>query len=61
MKPYSKSVVDDACGSGGFGSAADRPGADLLHSRREVGDEVEQAVGGVDEAVEGRVRRGPFL
>ena len=44
--------VDDACGAGGFGTAADGPGADLLHARGEVGDEVEQAVGGVDEAVE---------
>ena len=44
--------VDDACGSGGFGAAADGPGADLLDAGGEVGDEVEQAVGGVDEAVE---------
>src|SRR3981189_2602492 len=44
--------VDDAGGSGGFGAAADGPGADLLHSGGEVGDEVEEAVGGVDEAVE---------
>src|SRR5271155_4360598 len=44
--------VDDACGAGGFGAAADGPGADLLYAGGEVGDEVEQRVGGVDEAVE---------
>ena len=44
--------VDDAGGSGGFGAAFDGPGADFLDSGGEVGDEVEQAVGGVDEAVE---------
>ncbi len=44
--------VDDACGSGGLGAAFDGPGADLLHACGEVGDEVEEAVGGVDEAVE---------
>ena len=44
--------VDDAGGSGGFGAAFDGPGADLLHTGGEVGDEVEQAVGRVDEAVE---------
>ena len=35
--------VDDAGGAGGFGAAADGPGADLLHAGGEVGDEVEQA------------------
>src|SRR5271170_7652773 len=44
--------VDDACGAGGLGAAADGPGADLLHAGGEVGDEIEQTVGGVDEAVE---------
>ena len=44
--------VDDAGGSGGFGAALDGPGADLLHAGGEVGDEVEERVGGVDEAVE---------
>ena len=44
--------VDDAGGSGGFGAAADGPGADLLDAGGEVGDEVEETIGGVDEAVE---------
>src|ERR1700756_3312637 len=44
--------VNDAGGPGGFGAAFDGPGADLLHAGGEVGDEVEEAVGGVDEAVE---------
>ena len=44
--------VDDACGSGGFGAAFDGPGANLLHTSGEVGDEVEEAIGGVDEAVQ---------
>ena len=44
--------VDDAGGSGGFGAAADSPGADFLHAGGEVGDEVEERVGGVDEAIE---------
>ncbi len=47
--------VDDAGGAGGFGAATDGPGADLLHPGGEVGDEVEQAIGGVDEAVEARL------
>src|ERR1700737_1029692 len=47
--------VDDSGGSGGFGAAHDGPGADLLHSGGEVGDQVEQAIGGVDEAVEARL------
>ncbi len=46
--------VDDACGAGGFGAAFDGPGADLLDAGGEVGDEVEESVGGVDEAVEAR-------
>ena len=44
--------VDDAGGSRGFGAAFDGPGADFLHACGEVGVEVEQGVGGVDEAVE---------
>jgi hypothetical protein len=44
--------VDDACSAGGPGAAADGPGADLLHAGGEVSDEVEERVGGVDEAVE---------
>jgi hypothetical protein len=44
--------VDDAGGSGGLGAAFDGPGADLLHASGEVGDEVEQAVRGVDQTVE---------
>src|SRR5271154_3014828 len=44
--------VDDACGAGGLGAAANGPGANLLYACGEVGDEVEQRVGGVDEAVE---------
>jgi hypothetical protein len=44
--------VDDAGRAGGFGAAADGPGADFLYASGEVGDEVEQRVGGVDEAVE---------
>jgi len=44
--------VDDAGGAGGFGAAFDGPGADLLDAGGEVGDEAEEAVGGVDEAVE---------
>src|SRR6266566_4589960 len=44
--------VDDAGGSGGFGAATNGPGADLLHAGGEVGDEVEQAIGGVNEAVQ---------
>src|SRR5271170_3579680 len=44
--------VDDARGSGGFGAAADGPGADLLYACGEVRDEVEERVRGVDEAVE---------
>src|SRR5277367_6478650 len=47
--------VDDAGGSGGFGAAFDGPGADFLHACGEVRDEVEEAVGGVDEAVEARL------
>ena len=44
--------VDHAGGAWGFGAAADGPGADLLDAGGEVGDQVEEAVGGVDEAVE---------
>ena len=44
--------VDDSGGSGGLGAAADGPGADLLYACGEVGDEVEERVGGVDEAIE---------
>lgn len=44
--------VDDSGGTGGLGSADDGPGADFLYASGEVGDEVEQGVGGVDEAVE---------
>jgi hypothetical protein len=44
--------VDDSSSSRGFSAALDGPGADLLHTSREVGDEVEQTVGGVNEAVE---------
>ena len=44
--------VDDTGGSGGFGAAADGPSADFLHAGGEVGDEVEERVGGVNEAVE---------
>src|SRR3984885_5135688 len=43
--------VDDAGCARGLGAAADGPGADLLDACGEVGDEVEEAVGGVDEAV----------
>jgi hypothetical protein len=44
--------VDDSSSSRGFSTALDGPGADLLHTSGEVGDEVEQTVGGVNEAVE---------
>src|ERR1700733_9941824 len=44
--------VDDTGSSGGFGATFDGPGADLLYASGEVGDQVEQAVGGVDEAVQ---------
>jgi len=44
--------VNDAGCSGGFGAAPNGPGSDLLHACGEVGDEVEEAVGGVDETVE---------
>src|ERR1700733_12964854 len=44
--------VDDACGSGGLRATFDGPGANLLYASGEVGDEVEEAIGGVDEAVE---------
>ena len=47
--------VDDACRSGSFGAADDGPGADLLDAGGEVGDEVEERIGGVDEAVEARL------
>src|SRR5260370_3060281 len=44
--------VDDSGGSWVFGAADDGPCADLLHSGGVVDDQVEQAIGGVDEAVE---------
>jgi len=44
--------VDDTGGSGGLGAAFDGPGADFLDAGGEVGDEIEQTIGGVDEAVE---------
>jgi len=44
--------VDDASGSRGLGAATDGPSADLLHTSGKVSDEVEEAVGGVYEAVE---------
>ena len=44
--------VDYASGAGGLGAATDGPGTDLLHACGEVGDEIEQTIGGVDEAVE---------
>jgi len=44
--------VDDSGGSGGFGAALDGPCANFLHTSREVGDEMEETIGGVDEAVE---------
>ena len=44
--------MDDTGCPGGFGPALDGPGADLLDSGGEVGDEVEKSVGGMDEAVE---------
>ncbi len=53
--------VNDACRAGGLGAAADGPGADLLYASGEVGDEVEQAVGGVDEAVEAWLGEAHFF
>jgi hypothetical protein len=47
--------VDDAGSAGSFGAATDGPGADLLDTGGEVSDEVEETVGGVDEAVEARL------
>ena len=44
--------VDDARGSGSFGAALDGPGADFLDSSGEVGDQAEETIGRVDEAVE---------
>src|SRR5262249_49855402 len=44
--------VDDARRLRRLGAAADRPGARLLRSDREIGDEVEELVAGADDAGE---------
>jgi hypothetical protein len=44
--------VDLGGGARGGRAAADRPGADLLRAGGEVGDQVEERVGGADQAVE---------
>ena len=44
--------MDDAGGLRGLGAARDRPGAGLLRSNREIGDEIEELVAGADQTVE---------
>ena len=47
--------VDLGGGPGRGRPATDRPGADLLRAGGEVGDELEQRIGGADQAVESRL------
>src|SRR6185437_150770 len=44
--------MDDAGRARGFGATPDSPGANFLHAGCEVGDEIQQAIGGVNESIE---------